>query len=122
MVSGNFIVVGQNAANIVEGMSNFVPSGPSPSGTVSGPYVAGVLNNRYTVIKNLQYPADEFVVGFKGSSYLYSGYIWAPYRPLYTTPPIILDDFIGRRGLYTSGGKKMINSKFYSKGTITNFS
>jgi len=123
MVSGNFCIAGTNVASIIEGMTRFESNGVEANGSFSGPYVAGTLSGRFLIVKNPNYSANTFCVGYKGNSYLYAGYVWAPYRPLYTTnPPVVLDDFIGRRGLYTSGGQKMINPYMYVKGTITNYS
>jgi len=122
MVSGNFIIAGINAASIIEGMSKFESSGMNMNGSFSGPYVCGTLDNRFLVIKNPSYGANDYLVGHKGEGYLYAGYVWAPYRPLYTTQPVVLDDMIVRRGLYTSGGKKMVNSRMYAKGTVINYS
>ena len=121
MVAGNFIIAGINAASIIEGMGKFESAGMDANGSFSGPYVCGTLDNRFTVIKNPSYGANDYVVGHKGQGYLYAGYVWAPYRPLYTTNPVVLDDMIVRRGLYTSGGKKMVNSKMFAKGTIINY-
>ncbi len=122
MVSGNFIIAGINAASVIEGMSQFTSNGIEANAAFSGPYVAGTLANRYLVVKNPDYAPNDFLVGYKGPSYLYAGYVWAPYRPLFTTPQVVLDDMIARRGLWTSGGQKMVNSRFYVKGTVTNYS
>lgn len=121
MVAGNFIIAGINAASIIEGMSKFESAGMTANGSFSGPYVCGTLDNRFLVVKNPSYGANEYLVGHKGEGYLYAGYVWAPYRPLYTTAPVVLDDMIVRRGLYTSGGKKMVNSKMFAKGTVINY-
>lgn len=116
-----FIVGGVNVYTVVQQMRGFKSAG-RPSGGLTGPYVAGTINDLYEFIVNPFYGDNEFVVGFKGDSYLYSGYIFAPYRPLYVTPPIMLDDMYGRRGMFTSAGRKMVNNKFYVTGTITNYS
>jgi hypothetical protein len=57
-------------------------------------------------------------MGYKGGTFLEAGYVYAPYIPLYTTPMIVLDDFVGRKGLATQYGKKMVNPRFYSKGLV----
>jgi hypothetical protein len=57
-------------------------------------------------------------MGFKGMNFLEAGYVYAPYIPLYTTPTIVLDDFIGRKGLATQYGKKALNPLFYVTGEI----
>lgn len=116
-----FVVCGVNVFSIIQQMRNFKSTG-RPSGGVTGPYSAGTIGDLYEVIVNPYYDDNTFVVGFKGDTYLYSGYIWAPYRPLFVTPPIMLDDMYGRRGMFTSGGRKMVNNKFYATGTISNFS
>jgi len=121
MVSGSFVIAGMNAANVIEGMDSFQANGNQTGNQPAGPHVAGTIAGM-TVIKNAAYPANEFVVGYKGPGNLFTGYIWAPYRALYTSPQVVLDDFRSRRALYTSAGRKMINDKFYVKGTITNFS
>lgn len=121
MVSGNFIIAGINTASIIEGMSKFESAGLEMNGSFSGPHVCGTLDNRFLVVKNPSYGANDYLVGHKGQGYLQAGYVWAPYRPLYTTNPVVLDDMIVRRGLYTSGGKKMVNNKMYAKGTIVNY-
>lgn len=54
------------------------------------------------------------LIGFKGSSFLDSGYVYAPYIPLYTTPTIVMDDFKGRKGMATQYGKRAVNARFYA--------
>lgn len=51
---------------------------------------------------------------FPGQSYRDAGYVYAPYIPLYTTPTVMVDDFIESRGLATHYGKKAINQDFYA--------
>lgn len=113
---GNFIVAGINVSSIIESMpGRFVPSADSVK---AGPHVIGVLDGRWKVIKNPFYPADSFVVGYKGTSYLEGGYIYAPFLPLFTTPTVMLDDFVNRKGVRTIYGKKMLNAHFYARGKI----
>lgn len=121
MVSGSFVIAGMNAANVIEGMKSFTRNTNATGQQPAGPHVSGNVNGM-TVIKNAAYPANEFVVGYKGPGNLFTGYIWAPYRALYTSPQVVLDDFRSRRALYTSAGRKMVNNLFFVKGTITNFS
>jgi len=113
---GNFIVCGVNVSSVIESMpGRFTPSGDSLK---AGPHVIGTLDGRWKVIKNPFYDADTFVVGYKGNSYLEGGYIYAPFLPLYTTPTVMLDDFVNRKGVATIYGKKMLNTHFYCKGRI----
>lgn len=121
-IGANFIVAGLNVCNIIEslGTEHFVPASLS-QGQVNGPHFIGTLQNKYRVYKNPFYGDNNFLMGYKGSSYLDAGYVYAPYMPLYATPTTVLDDFVFRKGLATSYGKLMLNNKLYAKGTITNF-
>lgn len=114
---GNFIIAGINVCSIIESLGGrFVPE---VNGLKAGPHIIGTLDGRWKVIKNPFYGADQFLVGYKGQSYLEGGYVYAPYLPVYTTPTVMLDDFVNRKGVATRYGKKIINPKFYAKGVIT---
>jgi hypothetical protein len=116
---GNFVVAGINVASLIEsiGDGRFVASA---DGIKPGPHVIGTLDGRWKIIKNPFYEPDSFVVGYKGGSYLEGGYVYAPFLPLYTTPTMMLDDFVNRKGCRTIYGKKMLNPHFYAKGRIVN--
>jgi hypothetical protein len=124
--TGSWIVCGVNVANIIEALPGFVRV-PVPVG-VKGPHLCGRLNGQWEVYKDPFMPAtasgalgdNGYLVGYRGTSFLEAGLVYAPYIPLYTTPTIVLDDFIGRKGLATQYGKKLVNAKFYTKGRITN--
>ena len=51
---------------------------------------AGQLSNRYTVYKDPYFPADRMLLGYKGGSFLESGFVYAPYVPLLVTPTIFV--------------------------------
>ena len=114
---GNFVVCGVNAASIVEsiGDGRFVSTADAIK---PGPHVIGTLDGKWKIIKNPYYPADNFLVGYKGSSYLEGGYVYAPFLPLYTAPTVMLDDFVNRKACRTIYGKKCLNPHFYAKGKI----
>jgi hypothetical protein len=88
------------------------------SGT-RGVYHAGTLNGRWEIFKDANYAASEYLVGYKGETMWETGYIYAPYVPIYTTPTVMLDDFMGRKGIASRYGKKMVDGRFYCKGGIT---
>ena len=119
-VGANIIVAGANVCTIVETLPEFnaVDTG---IGQINGPHYIGELAGKWKVYKNPFYAPDNFVLGYKGNSYLDAGYVYAPYMPLYATPTTVLDDFIFRKGLATSYGQIMLNNKLYAKGTIKNF-
>ena len=114
---GNFLVAGMGVCNIIETLENFVPAG---SGIATGPHFIGTLAGKYKVYKNPYYANNNFLMGYKGGSYLEGGYIYAPFLPLYTTPTMMTDDFLSRKGVATQYGKKMINTKYFASGQITN--
>ena len=120
-VGANFIVAGVNVCNIIETLEEFKADSLGTK-QINGPHKIGVLSNKWTVYKNPFYNEDQFVLGYKGSSWLDAGFVYAPYMPLYATPTQVLDDFIFRKGLATSYGQIMLNNKLYAKGSIKNFS
>jgi len=120
-VGANFIIAGVNVCNIIETLEEFKADSLGTK-QINGPHKIGTLSNKWTVYKNPFYNADHFVLGYKGSSWLDAGFVYAPYMPLYATPTQVLDDFIFRKGLATSYGQIMLNNKLYAKGSIKNFS
>jgi hypothetical protein len=122
--SANFIVVGPDVATILEASVFYKPSYTlDGEGQVSQPMVlgaekTGTLSNRFTVYKDPYFPRNKVLVGYKGGSYLETGYVYAPYVPLIVTPTIFApEDFTPRKGVMTRYGKKMVRSDFY--GTVT---
>ena len=113
--TGNFIVAGINAASIIQTLDSFEASSDAIK---PGPHVIGKLKGQWKVIIDPYYGNDDFLVGYKGSSYLEGGYVYAPFLPLYTTPTMMLDDFVNRKGCRTIYGKKCLNPHFYAKGRI----
>ena len=119
-VGANFIVAGVNVCNVIETLEEFKADSLGVK-QINGPHRIGVLSNKWTVYKNPFYGDNNFVLGYKGTSWLDAGFVYAPYMPLYATPTQVLDDFIFRKGLATSYGQVMLNNKLYAKGNITNF-
>jgi len=122
--SANFIVVGPDLATILEASVYYRPSYTlDGQGQVSSPMSigcekVGTLSNRFTVYKDPYFPRNKVLVGYKGGSYLETGFVYAPYVPLIVTPTIFNpDDFTPRKGVMTRYGKKMVRSDFY--GTLT---
>ena len=59
---------------------------------------------------------NTILVGFRGSNFLETGAVYAPYVPLIMTP-LVYDpsDFTPRKGVMTRYAKKMIRPEFYGK-------
>ena len=121
--SANFMVIGPDVATILEASVAYKPSysldGEGQASAISiGAEKIGTLSNRFTVYKDPYFPRNKVLIGYKGGSYLETGYVYAPYVPLIVTPTIFApEDFTPRKGVMTRYGKKMVRSDFY--GTVT---
>jgi hypothetical protein len=122
----NWIVTSPEVASIFEtATAGFAPA-PSETFTSSlGVQYVGTVNNRWRIYKDPLFPAGQLVMGYKGDSYMDSGYFYCPYVPL-TQTPVVLDpeSFCPRKGILTRYGKKLLRegAKFYARLSIANFS
>ena len=115
-ITGNYLIVGENAANILETHSKFKAAA---SLNEAGPHVAGTLNGKFLVVKNPYFGADQFVVGYNGDTPWDGGYVYAPYMAITSTQFIMGEGFLGTQGYATSYAKKLLSSDFYVNGLIT---
>jgi hypothetical protein len=122
--SANFMVTGPDVCTILESSVLYKPRYTlDGEGQVGAPFTIGAeaigtLSNRFTVYKDPYFVRNKILVGYKGGSYLETGYVYAPYVPLIVTPTIFApEDFTPRKGVMTRYGKKMVRSDFY--GTVT---
>ena len=117
----NFIVTSPEVSTVFEAINSFRPSVAGAADEVSyslGMENVGTLNNRFTVYKDPYFPSNKILLGYKGNSFLETGYVYAPYVPLVVTPTIFQpEDFTPRKGVMTRYGKQMVRPEFY--GTIT---
>ena len=76
----------------------------------------GALQNRWTVYKNPYMTENQILLGFRGSNFLETGAVYAPYVPLIMTP-LVYDpkNFQPRKGVMTRYAKKMVRPEFYGK-------
>ena len=76
----------------------------------------GQLNNRFTVYKNPYVTANTILMGFRGTQFLETGAVYAPYVPLIMTP-LVYDptNFTPRKGVMTRYAKKIVRPEFYGK-------
>lgn len=114
-VGGNWIVAGVDVCNVVETLSKFTPT-PPPKG-VAGIRKIGRIGE-FDIYKDPTYPDSEWLMGHKGSTFLDTGYIYAPYLALYTTGTITLDDMIARKAMAQRSALKVVNSRMYATGTM----
>jgi len=115
-VTPNIIIVGENAANIIETMDKFKAAA---SLNTAGPHIMGTLNNRFLIVKNPYYPSNKFTIVYRGDVTLDTGYVYAPYMPITATQFIMGSDFYGHQGYATSYGKKLVAPEFFCNGVIT---
>jgi hypothetical protein len=111
----NFLVCGPEVANILEFTNGFRASvtHSDEKGTV-GATKEGSINKKFDLYVDPYFPRNVILVGRKGSSFLESGYVYAPYVPLQTTPTIFgTEDFTPRKGVMTRYGKKMVRPDMY---------
>jgi len=121
----NFIVTSPEVASVFEtATAGFAPA-PSETFTSSlGIQYVGTVNNRWRLYKDPLFPTGQLLMGYKGDSYMDSGYFYCPYVPLTQTPVVLdPDSFSPRKGLLTRYGKKLLRegSKFYARLNIANF-
>jgi hypothetical protein len=79
-----------------------------------GAVTVGSLSKKFDVIVDPYFLRNVVLVGRRGSSFLESGYVYAPYVPLQTTPTIFgPEDFVPRKGVMTRYAKKMVRPDMY---------
>lgn len=111
----NFLVCGPEVANILEFTSGFRASvtADAEKGSI-GAVKTGDLNKKWDVIVHPYFHRNVILVGRKGSSFLESGYVYAPYVPLQSTPTIFdPDTFVPRKAVMTRYGKAMVRPDMY---------
>ena len=111
----NFVVCGPETANILEFTAGFRASVTHDDETGSiGAVQVGSLSKKFDVIVDPYFLRNVILVGRRGNSFLESGYVYAPYVPLQTTPTIFgPEDFVPRKGVMTRYAKKMVRPDMY---------
>jgi hypothetical protein len=111
----NFVVCGPEVANILEFTAGFRASvtHDDEKGSI-GALRVGSLSKKFDVIVDPYFMRNVLLVGRRGASFLESGYVYAPYVPLQTTPTIFgPEDFVPRKGVMTRYAKKMVRPDMY---------
>jgi hypothetical protein len=111
----NFVIVSPEVANILEFTSGFRANvtADADKGDI-GAVKVGSLSRKFDVIVDPYFPRNVLLVGRKGNSFLESGYVYAPYVPLQTTPTIFdPESFVPRKGVMTRYAKKMVRPDMY---------
>jgi len=111
----NFVVCGPEVANILEFTAGFRANvtADADKGDI-GAVKVGSLSRKFDVIVDPYFPRNVMLIGRRGNSFLESGYVYAPYVPLQTTPTIFgPEDFVPRKGVMTRYAKKMVRPDMY---------
>ena len=113
----NFVVVGPKVATVLESIPGFAASTDGDQEQFAmGVSKIGAISGRFTVYKNPYITENIVLLGFRGSNFLETGAVYAPYVPLIMTP-LVYDpsDFTPRKGVMTRYAKKMVRPEFYGK-------
>ena len=113
----NFLVTSPSVATILESIPGYAAdSDGDQSQFAMGVQKIGALNNRFTVYKNPYMTENIILMGYRGSQFLETGAVYAPYVPLIMTP-LVYDptNFTPRKGVMTRYAKKMVRPEFYGK-------
>ena len=115
----NWLVCSPSVATILESIPGFASTSDGDTSKASyafGIQKSGNLNNRYTVYKNPYMTENVILMGYRGSQFLETGAVFAPYVPLIMTPLVYdPDTFTPRKGLLTRYAKKMIRPEFFGR-------
>ena len=118
----NFLVVSPEVATIIESIPGYASdaSGDATQGQFAmGVQKVGALTNRFNVYKNPYMQENTILVGFRGSNFLETGAVYAPYVPLIMTP-LVYDpkNFTPRKGVMTRYAKKIVRPEYYGKVVV----
>ena len=114
----NFMVLSPAVSTIIESIPGF--AGDVDGDVEKSTYAFGVQKigalggGRIKVYKNPYMLENQILLGFRGTQFLESGAVFAPYIPLIMTPLVYdPDTFTPRKGLLTRYAKKMVRPEFY---------
>jgi hypothetical protein len=113
----NFMVCSPAIATVLESIPGFATDGDGEKSEFGfGIQKIGSLNSRYKVYKNPYLTSNMILMGYKGSQFLETGAVYAPYIPLIMTPLVYdPETFTPRKGLMTRYAKKMVRPEFYGR-------
>jgi hypothetical protein len=113
----NFLVCSPTVATILESIPGYAAdTDGNKMQFAMGVQKVGALNSRFQVYKNPYMTENAILLGYRGSQFLETGAVYAPYIPLIMTP-LVYDptDFTPRKGVMTRYAKKMVRPEFYGK-------
>jgi len=111
----NFLVTSPDVCTILESIPGYAASTDGDKMQFAmGVTKVGAIANRYTVYKNPYMTENLILLGYRGTQFLETGAVYAPYIPLIMTP-LVYDptNFTPRKGVMTRYAKKMVRPEFY---------
>ena len=113
----NFLVCSPSVATILESIPGYAAQTDGDKMDFAmGVQRVGNLASRFKVYKNPYMTENTILMGYRGSQFLETGAVYAPYVPLMMTPLVYdPDTFTPRKGIMTRYAKKMIRPEFYGK-------
>ena len=113
----NFLVCSPDVATVLESIPGYVADGTGDERQFAfGMTKVGSFAQRYQVYKNPYMQENLILMGYRGTQFLETGAVYAPYIPLIMTP-LVYDykNFTPRKGVMTRYAKEMVRGEFYGK-------
>ena len=120
----NWMVMSADISSKFEQLNDFRSSDAFATDTVDiGIMNIGSIQNKMKIFKDPLFPNCKILMGFKGNTPLDSGYFYAPYIPLLSTPTVHdPNSFSPNKGIMCRYGKKLIEDGglYYAVITVSN--
>ena len=116
----NFLVTSPAISTILESIPGYAAdTDGNKMKYAMGVQKVGAITGRYDVYKNPYMQENTILMGFRGSQFLETGAVYAPYVPLMLTP-LVYDpnNFTPRRGVMTRYAKLVTRPEFYGKISV----
>ena len=113
----NFLVTSPAISTILESIPGYAAdTDGNKMKYAMGVQKVGAITGRYDVYKNPYMQENTILMGFRGSQFLETGAVYAPYVPLMLTP-LVYDpnNFTPRRGVMTRYAKLVTRPEFYGR-------
>ena len=111
----NFAVMSPDVATIVESIPGYAADTDGDKFKFAmGVQKIGSINNRFQIYKNPYMQENTILMGYRGTQFLETGAVYAPYVPLIMTP-LLLDptNYTPRRAVMTRYALKMVRPEFF---------
>jgi len=118
---GNFILCGASFANRLRKLNSFrqLDTTAGFANIKTGPNLFGVLAEQYKVYHDPFFTTDQAIVGHKSDNWLYTGYVYAPYIPLWASPTIWDRTLCPAKAIMSRYATYCKNGNFYATVTVT---